>query len=111
MGKYPTPEEIVAKFKRSVDLSKEKWAGEAKLAADKDLFVWYSAFAAKVYDVVAGLPAKTGDTEKDIINRSIPVAKAIKELSYSYRRVKAEAAKAKSEEARKKAEAILGISF
>ena len=110
-GKYPTPEEVVAKYKRSVDLAKEKWAGEAKIAADRELFVWYSAFAAKVYDVVSGLPPKTGDVATDIANRSVPVAKAIKELSESYRRVKARAAKTKSEEAKKKAEAVLGITF
>ena len=110
-GKYPTPEEVVARYKRSVDLAKEKWAGEAKIAADKELFVWYSAFAAKVYDVVAGLPAKTGDVRTDVTNRVVPVANAIKELSQAYRKAKASAAKNKSEESKKRAEAVLGITF
>jgi hypothetical protein len=108
-GRYPTPEEVIAKYKRSVDYSKDKWAENAKEAADKDLFVWFSAFAARIYDVVSGLPAKTGDVEKDTVNRVIPVAKSIKELSQAYRKAKAAAVKAKAEESRKKAEAVLGI--
>jgi len=111
MGKYPTPEEVVAKYKRSIDLAKEKWAGEAKLAADKDLFVWYSAFAAKVYDVVSALPSKTGDLKTDVNNRVIPVAQAIKDLSELYRKKRAEAMKAKADESKKRAETILGIKF
>jgi hypothetical protein len=108
-GRYPSPDEIVAKYKRNVDYSKDKWAENAKDAADKDLLVWFSAFAAKVYDVVSGLPPKTGDPEKDTIARTVPVAKAIKELSQAYRKAKAAAAKVKGEESRKRAEAVLGI--
>ena len=111
MGKYPTPEEVVAKYKRSIDLAKEKWAGEAKLAADKDLFIWYSAFAANVYKVVSELKPKTGNLEMDVTNRVVPVAKSIKELSELYRKRRAEAMKAKAEESKKRAETILGIKF
>ena len=111
MGKYPTPEEVVAKYKRSVDLAKEKWAGEAKLAADRDLFIWYTAFAAKVYDVVSTLEDKTGDLETDVKNRVVPVAKAIKELSELYRKKRSEAMKKKSEASLEKAEKILGLAI
>jgi len=110
-GRYPTPDEVVAKYKRGIDYSKDKWADEAKAAADKDLFVWYSAFAAKIYDVVSGLPAKTGNVDEDVKNRVVPVARSIKELSRTYRSAKARAVKAKAEEASRRAEAILGIKI
>jgi hypothetical protein len=108
-GRYPTPDEVVAKYKRGVDYSKDKWAEEAKSAADKSLFVWYSAFAAKVYDLVSGLPAKTGNLEEDVKNRVIPIANAIHELSQRYRTARARAIKEKAEESKKRAEAILGV--
>jgi len=41
-ARYPTPEEIVARYKSGIDYAKDKWVSNAKKAAEK----WYTAFAA-----------------------------------------------------------------
>jgi hypothetical protein len=114
MGKYPTPEEIVAKYKRGVSFAKDKYVREATEAADKDLFVWYSVFTDAVYDVISGLPEKkTGPDafKENLIGRALPVIEAVHKASQNYRKAKVTAMKRKSEASKTKAEAILGVKF
>ena len=114
MGKYPTPEEIVARYKRGVSFAKDKYVREATEAADKDLLVWYSIFTDAVYDVIAELPEKATGTDAprtNLLNRSLPVIEAIQKASTNYRKAKVKAMKKKSEASKPRAEAILGIKF
>ena len=109
-GKYPTPEEIVAKYKKGIDYAKDKWADNAMEAAEKDLLVWYTAFAAKVYDTISKLPPKSTNKKDNLLNRSLPVIEAIGKASEAYRKARSTAVKTKSDEAREKA-AALGIKL
>jgi len=109
-GKYPTPEEIVAKYKKGIDYAKDKWADNAMEAAEKDLLVWYTAFAAKVYDTISKLPPRSVDKKENLLNRSLPVIEAISKASEVYRKARSAAVKTKSDEARQKA-ATLGIKL
>jgi len=114
MGKYPTPEEIVSKYKRGVSFAKDKYVREAIEAANKDLLVWYSVFTDAVYDVVSELPEKeTGPDafRNNLINRALPVIEAIHKASAVYRKAKVTAMKKKSEASKTKAESILGIKI
>jgi hypothetical protein len=114
MGKYPTPEEIVSKYKRGVSFARDKYVREATEAADKDLFVWYSVFTDAVYDVIAGLPEKATGPDAfrtNLLNRSLPVIEKIHEASTTYRKAKVTAMKKKSEASKGRAESILGIKI
>jgi len=114
MGKYPTPEEIVSKYKRGVSFAKDKYVREATEAADKDLLVWYSVFTDAVYDVVSGLPEKATGPDAfrtNLINRALPVIEAIHKASTVYRKAKVTAMKKKSEASKARAESILGIKI
>ena len=91
MGKkYPSPSEARRNFETGVDLSKEKWAKKAKDGA-RDYETWYTGFANEVYPIVATFPEPTGDIDANIDNRCKPIAKAIHDLSVTYRRTKLEA--------------------
>jgi hypothetical protein len=91
--RYPSPDEAKERYVSGVQLAREKYVERATAGAE-DFLVWFTGFASRIYPLVAGLPAKTGDTDKDIDNRVKPVSKAIKSLAKTYRDLKArEAAK------------------
>lgn len=86
-GKYPTPEEATNNYLTGVNASKDLWVNRCQQGSL--LYrTWYSGFASVVYPIVAGLPEKTGDVSRDVMNRVVPVANAIKSLAISYRNTK-----------------------
>ena len=89
MGKYPDPKEARQRFETGVEFGAEKWKKNTLDGAD-DYEVWYTGFATNVYPVVASLPdKKTLPTIRDrVMQRVLPVAEKIHELSVAYRKAK-----------------------
>jgi len=88
-GKYPTPSEARARFLSGVERNKDEWVRGCREGAD-DYQTWFVGFAKEVYPVIAGLPAKTGDVEKNVDLRCKPVARKIHEIALEYRKTKLE---------------------
>jgi len=87
MGAYPTPVEATNRFRTGVQLGAQKWTNNT-LAGANDYQTWFSGFASVVYPIVASLPAKTGDVDRDVDARVKPVARAIRGLAQTYRATK-----------------------
>ena len=88
MGRYPTPSEARRRFEEGVELAKEKWVSRARAGAI-GYETWFTGFANTIYSLVATLPSKEGKTTDTIIDERVkPVAKAIKNLSKSYKEAK-----------------------
>ena len=101
-GRYPTPEEARERFESGVEHAKEKWVERTKRGSEKYL-LWYTGFASQLYPVIATLPDRTGDPEKNVDLRVKPVIKKISEIAKDYRKAKLEAIE---KEVRKVAESL-----
>jgi len=87
MVKYPLPDEAASRYVSGVELAKEKWVTRCREGSEA-FQTWFAGFAKAVYPLVATLPDKTGDPEKNVDLRVKPVAKKIHELAKAYRKTK-----------------------
>jgi len=85
--KYPTPDEARRRYEAGVEANKDRWVEGCRSGAD-DFQTWFTGFAKTIYPLVATLPAKTGNVDRDVDSRVKPVAKRIKALAEAYRKAK-----------------------
>ncbi|MEM4067265.1 MAG: hypothetical protein QXV17_10460 [Candidatus Micrarchaeaceae archaeon] len=85
MAKYPSPDVARRRFETGVEQAREKWALRAREGAT-DYQTWFTGFANTIYPIVASLPSKEGKTLETIVaERVTPIARAVKNLSTTYR--------------------------
>ena len=85
--KYPTPDVARERYLSGVEANKETWVAGCREGAD-DYQTWFAGFAKAVYPLIATLPGKTGDVDRNIDARCKPVAKKIHEIALAYRKAK-----------------------